>query len=101
MYGWETIDLRVPGESTQPVHFGKHRFGKGAKLRSDHHAYISAVGVLQESAPSGPLHLNLYLNRFADRPVPIEAASGQENITIFNIALPIGNELPDWESLPK
>ena len=96
MYGWETIDLHVPDKLGEPVRFGKHRFGKGQKLRPDCHTYISAVGVLRETSPDERLHLDLYHNVFADVPMPLEALVSRSDITMFTIAPGEGNEFRGW-----
>jgi len=99
MYGFETVDLHVPEKMGEPVRFGKHRFGKGKKLRQDCHTFISAVGVLRETNPEGSLHLDLYDNVFADSPLSLEQLAGREDISVFTVAPGDGNEFRGWAKL--
>ena len=96
MYGWESIDLHVPENLEEPVRFGKHRFGKGKKFRHDCHTYISAIGMLKEIDPTEPLHLDLYLNVYADIPLQIDSLITRKNITVFIVASGNGNEFRGW-----
>jgi len=96
MYGWETIPLDVPGAWGKPVQFGKHRFGKGKKFRENTHAYISAIGLLKRTNPCEPVHLDLYLNVFADFQLPEELVS-REAVTVYSLADGEGNEFRGWE----
>lgn len=96
MYGWETIDVHVSANLSKPVHFGKHRFGKGKKFRRDCHAYISALGVLREVNPDGRLHLSLYHNIFARSPIRFEFLAIRNDITVYTVAPGKGNEFRGW-----
>lgn len=96
MYGFETIDLDVSEKVGEPVRFGKHRFGKGKKLRHDSHTYISAIGVLRERSPEGTLHMDLYHNVFADNPLPIEHLVHRSDMSFFTVAQGQGDEFRGW-----
>jgi len=96
MYGWESIDLHVPENLEKPVRFGKHRFGKGKKFRSDCHTYISAIGMLREIEPTEQLNLDIYLNVYADMPLQIDSLITRKNITVYTIASGNGNEFRGW-----
>lgn len=99
MYGFETVDLHVSEKIGEPVRFGKHRFGKGKKLRHDCHTFVSALGVLRKTNLEGALHLDLYHNVFADSPLPVEQLVGREDISIFTVAPGDGNEFRGWAKL--
>ncbi|MGA2467356.1 MAG: hypothetical protein ABSH06_23795 [Thermodesulfobacteriota bacterium] len=98
MYGFEAIDLHVPDKMGDPVRFGKHRFGKGKKVSPNSHTYISALGLLSEHESTGQLHLNIYLNVFADadKPLPLEAMVNSDNISVFTIPSEPTNEFREW-----
>ena len=99
MYGFETIDLDVPDKIGEPVTFGKRRFGKGKKLRHDSHTFISAVGVLRESSRNGPLHMDLYLNVFADKPLPLDKLVQRRDISLYTVPPGKGNEFRGWAKI--
>ena len=99
MYGFETIDLHVPDRIGEPVTFGKHRFGKGKKLRHDCHSFISAVGVLRESNPDGTLHMDLYHNIYADKPLPLDRLVQRKDISLYTVAPGKGNEFRGWAKI--
>ena len=96
MYGFETIDLHVSDKIGEPVTFGKHRFGKGKKIRRDCHTFISAVGVLQERNSDGTLHMDLYHNVFAEKPLPLDKLVRREDISLFTVAPGKGDEFRGW-----
>ncbi len=85
MYGFESIPLYPPDVAGESLKFGEHRFGKGKKLRSDSHTYISAVGVLCEKDRSGSLHVDFYLNAHADNPLSVESLISEKNITVYTV----------------
>ncbi len=95
MYGFETIDVHFSEEPAESVRFGRHRFGKGSKLRYSTHTYISAVGVLREAGGSR-LHIDLYHNIFADKPLPLEQILGREDMSLFSVPSGSNNEFREW-----
>jgi len=99
MYGFETIDLHVSENPSQPVQFGTHRFGKGKKVRRDSHMYISALGVLREVASSGQFHMDFFLNVFADHPLPLAQIVPRTDMTVYTVAPGRGNEFRWWAEM--
>lgn len=99
MYGFEAIDLHVPKDPKESVRFGTHRFGKGKKLRHDSHTYISALGVLREVNPQKTLHMDLYHNIHAEKPLPIKSLVQRSDISIFTVAPGKGNEFRGWAQI--
>ena len=95
MYGWETIDLHIPEKLGEPVTFGKHRFGKGKKFRKGVHTYISGLAILSEST-SDLLHLDIYLNDYADKPLPYEMFLQIKDIDIYVRPQNHSNEFRKW-----
>ena len=95
MYGFETIDVHVSEKPEEPVRFGRHKFGKGGKLRYKTHTYISAVGILRE-VDGNRLHIDLYHNIFADNPLPLEPIVGRADMSLFSVPSGSGNEFREW-----
>lgn len=95
MYGFETIDLHEPEKPGEPMKFGKHRFGKGKKLRKDCKAYIGALAILEERADSC-LHMNVYINVFAVPTLPLRSLLGFKNISLFTVPPGKGDEFRGW-----
>ena len=98
MYGWETIELHVPEQLEEPVIFGKYSFGKGKKFREGVHTYISGLAVLSEST-SDSLRLDVYVNDFADKPLPYEDLIRMENVFLFVRPPNASNEFNEWARL--
>lgn len=98
MYGWETIDLQVPEKLGEPVTFGEHRFGKGKKFREGVHTYISSLAILSEGKPDS-LHLDIYLNDYADKPLPYEILLQIQDIDIYVRPQTQSNEFREWVRL--
>jgi hypothetical protein len=98
MYGWETIDLHMPEKLGEPVIFGKHRFGKGKKFREGVHTYISGLAVLSEST-SDSLHLDIYLNDYADKLLPYEIFLQMKDIDIYVRPQNQSDEFGKWRKL--
>ena len=96
MYGFETIDLHVSDKIGEPVTFGKHRFGKGKKIRQNSHTFISAVGVLRERNSDGRLHIDLYHNVFAEKPLPLGALVRRQDLSLFTVAPGKEDEFRGW-----
>jgi len=96
MYGFEAIDIYVPEIPIEEPRFGKHRFGNGKKLKRNSCKYISAIGVLRERSDDR-LHLDIYHNHFADKPLPLAALVREKNMTVFTVAHGEGNEFRGWE----
>lgn len=99
MYGFETIDLHIPEDSSEPVLMGKHRFGKDKKIGPDRHSYISALAVLREVDHSNNLHLDVYDNIFADIRIPHECMAARNDMTVFTIPPGPGNQFRRWAEL--
>lgn len=96
MYGFESIDLHVPEDLSEPVRMGKHRFGKGKKVGPDRHSYFSALAVLREMNDSANLHLDVYDNVFAAIKIPYEYIAAHNDMTVFTIPPGRGNEFRRW-----
>ncbi|MDN3514279.1 MAG: hypothetical protein NG747_07755 [Candidatus Brocadia sp.] len=99
MYGSETIDLHVSDKIGEPIAFGKHRFGKGKKLRHDCHTFISAVGVLRESSSDVTLHMDLYCNIYADKSLLLDKLVQRRDISLYTVAPGKGNEFRGWAKI--
>lgn len=99
MYGFESIDLRVPEDSSEPVRMGKHRFGKGKKVGPDRHSFFSALAVLREVDDSKHLHLDVYDNVFSAYKIPYEYMAAHNEMTVFTIPPGQGNEFRRWVEL--
>jgi hypothetical protein len=82
MYGCETIELHMPSSLEEPLKFGKHRFGNGKKFRPGVHTYISGLAVLSDST-SNSFRLDVYVNDFADKPLPYEDLIRMKNVYLF------------------
>ena len=95
MYGWETIDLHAPEKLGEPVTFGKHRFGKGKKFHERVHTYISGLAILSEST-SDSLHLAIYVNDYADKPLPYEMFLQMKDIDIYVRPQNHSNKFRKW-----
>ncbi|MBI5665223.1 MAG: hypothetical protein HZC49_09120 [Nitrospirae bacterium] len=98
MYGCETIELHVPQSPDKAVTFGKHRFGKGKKFRVGVHSYISGLAVLYHNT-SNNFRLDVYVNEFADKPLPYEELILMDNVNVFVRPSNPNNEFSGWARL--
>jgi len=98
MYGWETIDLHISKKVGEPIKFGLHHFGKGKKFREGVHTYISGLAVLSESK-NNSLRLDIYVNDFADKPLPFENLLQMENVSLFVRPPSQTNKFRGWARL--
>jgi hypothetical protein len=99
MHGFETIDLHPPRVEYGAWHFGMHRFGKGKKFRLGVHSYFSAVGVLREAQTKGQFHVDLYLNAYADYPLPTQELALREDISLYALDSGKGDQFRDWAEI--
>ena len=96
MYGALTVVFQQPKEMGKPLVFDREKFGEGKKLRRNTHNYISALAVLQEQGPENSLHLYIYHNIYASRPLPLDLLVKRKDMTLYTIDGRKGDQFQNW-----
>lgn len=101
MYGALTIEFRLPKEMGKPLVFERELFGEGKKLRYDTHNYISALAVLHEQGIENTLHLDIYHNIYASRPLPLDRLVKRKDMTLFTIDGRKADQFQNWQRITE